>query len=432
MVVRKLVAGLVTTAVLSAALVPATSDAVTLRDELAGMLSDHPRLQAEKARAAAAQAQVRRAFAGFLPTLALSGDIGPEYIDSPANTSSTRLNRRKTTLTLTQNVFDGFRTPEAHKSALLREIVARRRLDATRQSVLLEGITTYHDILRQSRMIAIARVNEDVIRTQLELEDERVRRGGGIAVDALLAKTRLQLARERTVQLRGALAEARARYRQIFGHAATPSEMTDPKLALGALPGDIETAAATSSSTNPALLASKSEVEIAARSVALAKSGYFPKIDLVALGNREDDVDSVKGVRREWSVLLKATWELFSGFATTAGVTAAAREKAAARDTYQFNRRKIDEELRITWEQLQTARERVKLLSNAAVIAEEVFEARKRLRDSGKETAINVLDAQTELFSARMNAIGAGFDAQVAAFRVLFAMGVLTPETLGL
>ena len=159
---------------------------------------------------------------------------------------------------------------------------------------------------------------------------------------------------------------------------------------------------------------------------------YFPKIDLVALGNREDDVDSVRGVRREWSVLLKASWELFSGFGTMASVKAASHEKAAARDTYQYNRRKVGEELRITWEQLQTARERVKLLSNAAVIAEEVFEARKRLRDSGKETAINVLDAQTELFSARMNAIAAEFDTEVAAFRVLFAMGMLTPETLGL
>ncbi len=432
MVAKIFVAGVVTTALLSAVFVPTASNAITLRDELSGVLTSHPRLKAEKARAAAAQAQVRRAFSGFLPKLSLTGDVGPEYIDSPANSSSTRMNRRKTTLTLTQNVFDGFRTPETHNSALLSEVVARQRLDATQQTLLLEGITAYHDILRQSRMIVIARVNETAIRTQLQLEDERVRRGGGIAVDVLLAKTRLQLARERTVQLRGALAEANARYMQVFGHAATPSEMKDPKLGLGALPNDIETAAATSNSTNPSLLASKSEAEIAARSVAVAKSDYYPKIDLVALGNRENDVDSVKGVRREWSVLLKATWELFSGFGTTASVTAAAREKAAAQDTYQYNRRKVDEELRITWEQLQTARERVQLLSNAAVIAEEVHLARKRLRDSGKETAINVLDAQTELFSARMNAIGAKFDAEVAAFRVLFAMGMLTPKTLGL
>ena len=224
MIARIFITGTVATAILSVALIPTASSAVTLRDELAGMLTEHPRIKAEQAKAAAAQAEVRRAYSGFLPTLSLTGDAGPEYIDSPANSSSTSLTRKKATLTLTQNVFNGLRTTETHKSAEIREIVARQRLDSTRQSVLLEGITTYHDILRQSRMIAIARVNENTIRKQLQLEDERVRRGGGIAVDALLAKTRLQLARERTVQLRGALAEARARYLQVFGHAATPGK----------------------------------------------------------------------------------------------------------------------------------------------------------------------------------------------------------------
>ena len=137
----------------------------------------------------------------------------------------------------------------------------------------------------------MARVNENAIKIQLQLDDERVRRGGGIAVDALLAKTRLQLARERIVQLRGTLAEARARYRQVFGHPTNISEMKDLNLALAALPRDLESAAATSKSTNPALLASKSEAEIAGRSVTVAKSDYYPKIDLVVLGNRENDVD---------------------------------------------------------------------------------------------------------------------------------------------
>lgn len=99
MVAKIFVAGVVTTALLSAVFVPTASNAITLRDELSGVLTSHPRLKAEKARAAAAQAQVRRAFSGFLPKLSLTGDVGPEYIDSPANSSSTRMNRRKTTLT---------------------------------------------------------------------------------------------------------------------------------------------------------------------------------------------------------------------------------------------------------------------------------------------------------------------------------------------
>ncbi len=133
LVAKFFVAGMAATAVLFVAFVPTTSSAITLRDELAGVLTNHPRLKAEKARAEAAQAQVRRAFSGYLPKLSLTGDIGPEMVDSPANSSATRLTRKKATLTFTQNVFDGYRTPETYQSAQLREVVARQRLERGKQ-----------------------------------------------------------------------------------------------------------------------------------------------------------------------------------------------------------------------------------------------------------------------------------------------------------
>ncbi|HEX9837429.1 MAG TPA: TolC family protein, partial [Alphaproteobacteria bacterium] len=63
---------------------------------------------------------------------------------------------------------------------------------------------------------------------------------------------------------------------------------------------------------------------------------------------------------------------------------------------------------------------------------EEVFDSRRRLRDAGRETAINVLDAQSEVFNARLNYLAATYDAQLAVFRVLGAMGLLGPGDLGL
>ncbi len=136
------------------------------------------------------------------------------------------------------------------------------------------------------------------------------------------------------------------------------------------------------------------------------------------------------GVRREWSVLLRFSWEIFSGLGTRARVASAAFEHAAAQERNKFNRRKVVEELQLVWEQLATARKRIDLLENARVIAGEVFRARQRLRDAGRETAINVLDAQSEVFAAHINYVAAKFDAQIAAFRVMSAMGMLTPEFL--
>ncbi|MBY0508876.1 MAG: TolC family protein, partial [Rhodospirillaceae bacterium] len=92
--------------------------------------------------------------------------------------------------------------------------------------------------------------------------------------------------------------------------------------------------------------------------------------------------------------------------------------------------RKAEEQTRLAWQALQTANERVSLLENAVNIASEVFESRKKLRESGKETVINVLDAENEVYSARINYTSALYDARIAAYAVLQAIGRLELNVL--
>ncbi len=415
-----------------AAVFPVTVSAGSLRDELKDMLQNHPRLAAELNVLDSSKARIDEAHAGFLPTVTLSGDAGHEHIDTPARTETSDLSRSKITLTVNQNLFNGFQTPAAHDGARLRADAAEHRLRSIRQNLLFEGIQAYLNVLRQSRLIEINRRNEDTIKKQLQLEDEGVERGSGQAVDVLLAKTRLQLATEQRVLFEGGLHEASARYVQFFGHRPSIKEMADPKFDLTVVPQDLKSAEQTSLSTNPNLLASRLDVAVAKERQREVESGFFPRVDLVGKVNREDDADALRGTRRDWSIILQVSWDLYSGLSTRSAARAASHERAAAQNNLYYGERQIREELEIAWHQLQTNRKRVELLKNASVIAVEVFEAREHLRRSGKETAINVLDAQSEVFGAQLNLLSAEVDTQIAAFRVLFAMGELTPETLGL
>ncbi|MGE0744705.1 MAG: TolC family outer membrane protein [Rhodospirillales bacterium] len=407
----------------------------TLQQELQSLLTTHPRLKAETSNVAAATEGIRRAGAGYLPSAVLSGDVGRETIDDPitrGRNETSELTREKITLSVTQNLFNGFATHERKGWATAQRDVAQETQEAARQSLLLEGITAYYAVLRQSKLVAVARENEDTIQQQAALEDERVQRGAGIAVDVLLAKTRLQLAKERRVQLQGNLNEAVARYIQVFDHPPDVAQMTEPNLRLDMVPESFDVAVGSAYDKNPVLRGSSRQIDVAERNRGIAEAEYYPSVDLVGRLNWENNVDALEGVRRDWAVLLRLNWSLFNGFATDAAVAAAAYSRAAAMDTHGYNRRKVIEDLRIAWEQLATARERVRLLDNAVAISEEVFVARRRLRDAGRETAINVLDAQSEVFAARLNYLAAVYDVQIASFRVLFVMGILTPETIGL
>ena len=153
---------------------------------------------------------------------------------------------------------------------------------------------------------------------------------------------------------------------------------------------------------------------------------------MVAAANRQNDTDLVRGTRTDVSVLLSATWNLFDGFATTAGSKQAAAEYKAARQNHDLVERDVARQAQLAWHEWETARQRVELLENAVAIAAEVFDARQKLREAGRETVINVLDAENEVYNARINLVQASGDATRDVYRLLQSMGRLGPAELGI
>ena len=88
--------------------------------------------------------------------------------------------------------------------------------------------------------------------------------------------------------------------------------------------------------------------------------------------------------------------------------------------------------MKLTWQALITLRERLELLENAVNIAGEVFESRKKLRAAGKETVINVLDAENEVNNARINFTSTSYDEKISIYQLLLAMGRLNVQSMNL
>jgi adhesin transport system outer membrane protein len=207
--------------------------------------------------------------------------------------------------------------------------------------------------------------------------------------------------------------------------------MTEPEFPASALPRDRDDARRVALAEHPDIGASQRAIDIAGERKTTAEAGYYPRLDLVGRANYEDDVAGVPGVRRDASIVLQATWELFSGFGTKAEVGQAEYQRSSTVANHTFVNRKVLEEVELAWQALETAREREGLLRNAVNIASEVFESRKKLRAAGKDTALNVLDAENEVYNAEINLTGASYDAMVAQYRVLRSVGRLGITTLG-
>jgi outer membrane protein, adhesin transport system len=354
---------------LAFALSAAPVQAKPLNEELQHLLQTHPRLKAAQKGISSAEEGIREAQAGYFPRVNLSGDVGQEYVDSPSRRSTQGEDffdtRRSTTLTVTQNLFEGFRTSAGEKIAELQKDVSSVRFAIARQTVLFDGIRAYLNLLKQSKLLEIAKRNEQTIQKQLDLESARVERGSGLAVDVLQAKSRLQLARERVVSILGDLRNAHSVYLELFDRPAAPSQMVIQAVPAGLLPETQDGALSMAVQDNPVLKQSKNAVEIASERRTVEQSTFWPRIDLVGEGSWEQNVDGVPGVRREGQVTVRAVWDIFDGFLTPARSSRAAVDYSAALDGRRNVDRDVRNRVRQAWSRYQTTSEQRDLLENA-------------------------------------------------------------------
>ncbi len=410
----------------------------TLEDELAALLLDHPNIRAAYKNVESLRQGIAHAKSAFYPQFSVSGDVAQEVIDSPSERQQgdgqlgkpSSRTPQSASFSMTQNLFNGFATQSAVQTAKLNKALAQLTLEGTRQNTVLEGINAYVNVLRQKRLVELSRENEATIQQQLNLEDERVQRGSGIAVDVLQAKSRLQGAKERRVTFEGALEDSVSRFTQTFNHAPDIDAMMDPVPPIEMVPSDLDRAIDIALGSNPALGNSSLTIEVARERKRTVLAEYYPSIDISSAWNFEKNAGATLGVRRDYSMTLTATWDLFTGFSTRNLVSQASFDIGASKDIYDYTARKVIEQSKLAWQALLTARKRLELLENAVNIADEVFTSRQKLREAGKETVINVLDAENEVNNTQINFTSASYDERLAVYQLLLAMGLLNPAGL--
>ena len=417
-----------------------------LANELSHLIDTHPLLKASENNQEATRSDKKAVKASLLPTLRFTGSYGNEEISSQSylpdenftmgnngvgEEQFSDLNGNKMGLSLETSLYAGgrdmARLSDANLSVQLKETEHR----GLTQDVLLEGITAYLQVARYLTLIELTKENENSTRNQLELERKRVEAGGGVEVDALQAKTRLQVVRERSVFYRQALRDVLANYEQVFGHAPQMDKLQALDIFESEMPMSLPEALATSVRLSPNMAAAAIQTDKANENVNIAKSAYKPKIDFVVNKSRDRDTNMLAN-RSDFFAGVKMTWEFNLGGQSLYQKDSAIQTSLAQKQRAENIRNKTSESVRMSWNQVINGKERLELLVDASSIAKQVMQDRKKLRDAGKETALSVLDAEVEYYGVLASRINALYDTRINSYRLLSAIGKLTPEIIGM
>ncbi|MEP1207863.1 MAG: TolC family outer membrane protein [Rhizobiaceae bacterium] len=406
------------------------ASAESIKTALASAYNHNATLNAQRAATRAVDEQIVQAKAGKRPTITGDADYG--FARTTSNvTGNSSTNPYGYGITISKNLFDGFRTTNNVAAADANIKASRQQLRRIEQQILESAASAYVDVLEAREIVSIRRQNIGFLREQLRSSQARLDVGEGTRTDVAQSQARLSNAQASLAGAQASLSSARATYKQVIGR--TPSNLSWPNNGPSHLyAGSQQAAVATGMNEHPAIRLTKHAVDAAAFNVKALEGEYLPTLALRGNANRSYNSGNSGNRNSSVSATLNLTVPIFQGGRASSRV----RE---ARETLAQNRIEVDEakdEVRAAvvsaWSSLQAANANVRAIQATVRASKLALDGVIEERNVGQRTQLEVLDSQSTVLDAQESLVGARKSRVTAGYALVAAMGRLNSSRLGL
>jgi outer membrane protein len=444
MVMRNAVFLLLATILVATTGVPSAS-AQTLESALAYTYQNNPQLNAQRAQLRALDENVPMALAGYRPKVSVTAGVGMQTLSTVTKeiSSTTPLNSPASYFTqsghntpqgygatITQNLFNGFQTSNKTRQAEILVLAGRETLRATVQSVLLNAVTAYMNLLRDGAILDLQHRNKEVLEEQLRQTRVRMQAGNVTATDVSQAETRLNVAMTQVFAAEANVESSKAAFREVIGldagklaPAATVDRFVSPKLS------DVIGRA---TAQNPAVVAAQFNADGAILQTKILEGALYPNINIV--GNATQDFETTLNQYKSFSASIGAqmTVPIYQGGSEYASIRQAKETQGQKLIELSLTRNQARTSAAQAWAQVEAAKKSIRSTRAQVKSAEAALNGVREEARLGQRTTLDVLNAQQELVNARIAVVSAERDRVVDSYALLAAVGGLSPEVLGL
>lgn len=410
---------------------PATAE--SLKDLLSVLAQEHERIKSAEANVSAASEQIRVSQGSWFPVLGVTANYGGERQLKGNMTKDTHLNTRELDLTLTQLLWDFNATDAVIQNSKLVHDISRTTLTLTRQGLLFEGILAYYTLLRDTRNLDLARKAVADVKKIAEREDIKLEVGGGEEKETLQAKTSFLLEEANRLQMEAFVERARNQFRYFFGNEAEAEDiesLVPLRLPVDMLPPTMEEAVDIALKNNLILKNANSNSMLGREQVRTAKAGFYPTLNAIAESKHKNNIAGTIGSKQEQLIKVELTYSLNLGLTAVNTLRAAEETVVSTENVYEDTRNLIEAQIKSSWENLLTSRERVKILIKQNITAKDLVTVNERLDIEEGVPMIEIISALTGLRSAGTEFDREEWQMNTELFRLLFLMGRLEMDIL--
>lgn len=407
-------------------LLPYQSGAAVVTDAVQDAIRNNPEvlIKLHQLREAGYDVDVGRA--DYFPTVDVNYEANRQRFsnpDQPGTQVDQHYTTRGWTANLTQNLFRGLQTWYTTKQLGYDQQSRYFDFLDNSESIALQTVQAYQDVLRYRKLVDIARDNYAVHKGIYDQIAQKVQAGAGRRVDLEQANGRLALAETNLITDTSNLHDVTARYVRLTGKQPPEqlSDLPDWKSDLPANNDLIKNAVGHA----PAYLSTLYGVRSAQALVKARRGAFSPTVDLQASTGDQNNYLGFSGHTKLSSVAVIFNMNLSRGGADRARLGAAAEKLNQAQDLRDKVCRDMRQTLSIADNNIRKLQSQMESLRQHQISTEKARDAYRKQFDIGQRTLLDVLDSENELFDAQRAYINAQADHKVAQATVLGSSGRL-------
>ncbi|KPF79156.1 hypothetical protein IP88_02465 [alpha proteobacterium AAP81b] len=422
---------LLTAAAPLALLVSSPAAAETLQDAIAAAYASNPDIQAQRDIVAQNDEGISQARAPGRPSIGIQGQVAQAGLNNFIDNGRTYT----VGIQLNQSLYRGGRVPAARSAAQARIYAARARLRAQENSVILNTVTAYADVLRFTRVVELNRNQISVLERELQASRDRFEVGDLTRTDVAQSEARVANAQSNLVLAENQLVAAREAFVRAVGHAP---ENLEPLPALPPLPDSEGKALEIANENNPQLIAARFDEQALRFDVLGLERQRLPSVDLNVQGSYQQFEGGGQGssfVRQgqfyTQNASVVATIPIYQRGLVGSQIRQTQAQRSQAMAVIASTDRQVRQNIVNSIATLRAARATIKANEIAVSANTLAAEGVRQENQVGTRTIIEVLNAEQERLNAEVNLVTARRDEQVAGYSLLANAGGAEAVQLG-
>jgi outer membrane protein len=400
----------------------------TARDYDASYLS--AKALAESAKYRAAQSDALN-----LPSAKLTGGATAARVTPPSNTNLSN-NNQQASLGASYALFNRSNSVTVSQAAKALE-VSRADLALAEQDLIVRISQAYFDVLGAQDTLTTAQANKKAIAEQLASAKRNFEVGTATITDTREAQARYDLATAQEILADNDLLSKHIALDQAVGQSGVAPRPLAQPVVLPNLAADTVESWVGKSDSAPSVGKARLALDVAKLEIDKARAGNLPTLDAVgsysvshstgsaitASGNRE-------GNTRTASVGLQFAMPLYTGGAADNRIKETLKLEEKSRNDLEAARRSVAQSTRQIYFGVQSGTAQVKALEAAESSSKLALEATQLGYKVGVRVNLDVLNAQTQLFTTQRDLAKARYDVLLNSLKLRQAAGTLADPDL--